>query len=119
MRLQGFASKTKIGRTSGKSMGFRMDNIGIMFGVVALTLFMSAEATAQGWPNFGGQDNANTASAGGVSLNAQNVNTLKPRWVFTTGGDVSARASISGGVAYFPDWAGNLYAVNANNGSLI
>jgi polyvinyl alcohol dehydrogenase (cytochrome) len=32
---------------------------------------------------------------------------------------VTARAAVVNGVAYFPDWAGNLYAVNANNGKKI
>jgi polyvinyl alcohol dehydrogenase (cytochrome) len=32
---------------------------------------------------------------------------------------VSARAAVVDGVAYFPDWAGNLWAVNANTGKLI
>jgi hypothetical protein len=33
---------------------------------------------------------------------------------FTTGGDVSATPTVSGDVVYFPDWAGNLFAVNKN-----
>src|SRR5262249_20175699 len=33
--------------------------------------------------------------------------------------DVTARAAVVNGVAYFPDWAGKLYAGNANNGKLI
>ena len=36
-----------------------------------------------------------------------------------TGGDVSARAAFVNGVVYFPDWAGNLYALNADNGQVI
>jgi polyvinyl alcohol dehydrogenase (cytochrome) len=32
---------------------------------------------------------------------------------------VSARAAVANGVAYFPDWGGNLWAVNANNGKLV
>jgi polyvinyl alcohol dehydrogenase (cytochrome) len=32
---------------------------------------------------------------------------------------VTARAAVVNSVAYFPDWAGNLYAVNAPNGKLI
>lgn len=84
-----------------------------------LATLSAAPLMAQGWPMFGGQNTANSASAGGVSISPQNVNQLKPRWIFTTGGDVSARAAVSGGVAYFPDWAGNLWAVNSNNGHLI
>ncbi len=34
-------------------------------------------------------------------------------------GDVSARAAVAQGVAYFPDWAGNLYAVQAATGRVL
>lgn len=39
------------------------------------------------------------------------------KWSFTTGGDVSARAAVVDGRAYFPDWGGNLWAVDTRNGS--
>jgi polyvinyl alcohol dehydrogenase (cytochrome) len=32
------------------------------------------------------------------------IGKLKPKWIFTTGGDVSARAAVVNGVVYFPDW---------------
>jgi polyvinyl alcohol dehydrogenase (cytochrome) len=41
------------------------------------------------------------------------------KWVFTTGGDVSATPTVSGDAVYFPDWAGNLFAVNRDTGRLI
>ena len=71
------------------------------------------------WPMFG-QNTANTASnSQGGAISANNVNQLQPKWTFTTGGDVTARAAVVNDVAYFPDWAGNLYAVCASNGNLI
>jgi polyvinyl alcohol dehydrogenase (cytochrome) len=39
--------------------------------------------------------------------------------VFTTGGSVSATPTVAGDAVYFPDWAGNLYAVNKDTGQLI
>jgi polyvinyl alcohol dehydrogenase (cytochrome) len=39
--------------------------------------------------------------------------------VFTTGGDVSATPTVAGDAIYFPDWAGNLYAVNRKTGAAI
>jgi polyvinyl alcohol dehydrogenase (cytochrome) len=42
-----------------------------------------------------------------------------PKWTFTTGGDVSARAAVVNGVVYFPDWGGNLWALNRSNGKVI
>ena len=62
-----------------------------------------------------GQNLQNTANAGEGS--AHDISQLAVKWTFTTGGDVSARAAVVDGVAYFPDWGGNLWAVNTKNGA--
>jgi polyvinyl alcohol dehydrogenase (cytochrome) len=67
------------------------------------------------WPMFG-QNIANTASTTQSGITTTTVRKLMPKWTFTTGGDVSARAVVVNQVAYFPDWGGNLWAVNAQNG---
>jgi hypothetical protein len=45
-------------------------------------------------------------------INTSNASTLAPAWVFTTGAGVSATPTVAGAAIYFPDWAGNLYAVS-------
>lgn len=88
-------------------------------GLSLLSCFDGAFAQNLDWPMFG-QNTANTASnSSEKSISTSNAQLLHPNWTFTTGGDVSARAAVVNGVVYFPDWAGNLYAVNANNGKLI
>src|SRR3954471_24718581 len=67
------------------------------------------------WPMFG-QNWGNTAS-GLSSIDASNVAKLKPKWTFTTHGDVSARASVASGGVFFPDWGGYLYRLNARTGT--
>src|SRR6266404_4362409 len=52
-------------------------------------------------------------------ISTENVNQLVPKWVFETGSDVSATPTVTGNTVYFPDWAGNLYAVRANDGRLL
>jgi polyvinyl alcohol dehydrogenase (cytochrome) len=52
-------------------------------------------------------------------IGTDNVDQLVPKWVFTTGSDVSATPTVDGNAVYFPDWAGNLFAVAANNGRLL
>ena len=52
-------------------------------------------------------------------MSAKEVGKLKAKWVFTTGGDVSARAAVVNNVVYFPDWGGNLWALGAQNGNPI
>jgi polyvinyl alcohol dehydrogenase (cytochrome) len=91
--------------------------LGVVFATLAATPLMAHKRAS--WPMFG-QNTSNTASNSAEgNITAKNVYQLKPKWAFTTGGDVSARAAIVGGVAYFPDWAGNIFAVNANSGKLI
>jgi polyvinyl alcohol dehydrogenase (cytochrome) len=88
-------------------------------GLFCLCRFDGAVAQSVDWPMFG-QNTANTASnPSETSISAKTAKLLGPSWTFTTGGDVTARAAIVNGVAYFPDWAGNIYAVNANNGKKI
>src|SRR5271170_4795713 len=77
-----------------------------------------SSAQAQDWPMFG-QNIANSGSTLDLTLLPITVPRLAPKWTFTTGGDVSARAAVVGGVAYFPDWGGNLTAVNANTGKAV
>jgi polyvinyl alcohol dehydrogenase (cytochrome) len=91
--------------------------LGVVFAILAAAP-MVAQKTAS-WPMFG-QNASNTASnSTEMDISKMNAYQLKTKWTFTTGGDVSARAAIVGGIAYFPDWAGNLYAVNAGSGRLL
>ena len=53
------------------------------------------------------------------TISPANVNKLTQKWVFTTGGDVSATPTVDGDAVYFPDWAGNLFAVKKDSGHLI
>src|SRR5258705_5648113 len=49
----------------------------------------------------------------------QVVHQFVPRWVFATGSDVSATPTVAEDTVYFPDWAGNVFAVRANDGHLL
>lgn len=88
---------------------------------VLIAVFPATSAFADdgkdGWPMFGQnlQNTANTDSGPSTGSVAK----LAVKWTFTTGGDVSARAAVVGGVAYFPDWGGNLWAVNTDSGKAI
>src|SRR5437868_6676631 len=52
-------------------------------------------------------------------IGAGNVKRLSPRWTFTTESDVSATPTVDGNAVYFPDWGGNLFAVEKKSGRLI
>jgi polyvinyl alcohol dehydrogenase (cytochrome) len=74
---------------------------------------------ANQWP-MGGHDLGDTRDQPFDNfLGPSNVGELVTKWVFTTGGDVSATPAVVNGVVYFPDWSGHFYAVNATTGQLI
>jgi len=92
--------------------------LGALSATLALSAIHATPAAAADWPMFG-QNLQNTAAIATNSGNSQDANQLKVKWTFTTGGDVSARAAVVQGVAYFPDWGGNLWAVDTKNGTKV
>jgi polyvinyl alcohol dehydrogenase (cytochrome) len=88
--------------------------------LVALLTPVDAGAAPGGanWTNAGG-DYRNTRSQPSESkLTTANVGRLVTKWAFTTGGDVSATPAVYDGHVYVPDWAGNLYSLDARSGAL-
>jgi polyvinyl alcohol dehydrogenase (cytochrome) len=89
-----------------------------------LTITLSAALAEEGessdhqW-TMGGQNLRNWRNQDNTGINPHTVVNLKTKWIFTTGGDVSATPAVANGVVYFPDWAGNFYAVNAKTGALV
>src|SRR6267142_2384016 len=98
-----------------------------MAALMSVLLFVSAlsaqsqsdRSRSSQW-RIAGQDLSNTWSQSAEhSISPANVKGLKPKWVFTTGGDVSATPTVDGDAVYFPDWGGNLFAVSKESGRLI
>ena len=83
----------------------------------AITPLLVAQSPSD-WPMFG-QNVANTAATTtpGDSMSAKEIAKLKPKWILTTSGDVSARAAVVNGMVYFPDWGGKLWAVESDERS--
>lgn len=77
-----------------------------------------ADSTAALWPSAG-NDLQNTHFQGNTSLSPQKVGQLQVQWSFTTGGDVSATPSVDANNIYFPDWGGNLWAVDRATGQAV
>jgi polyvinyl alcohol dehydrogenase (cytochrome) len=99
----------------------RLMTIGVAAAALALVPLASAGAAPGGanWTNAGG-DNQNTRSQPSESkLTVNNVSGLAKKWEFTTVGDVSATPAVYDGTVYVPDWAGNLYAINAKTGAQV
>lgn len=51
-------------------------------------------------------------------IDVGNVGSLEPMWKIDTEGDVSATPAVDGTTIYFPDFAGNLYAVHRDTGEI-
>jgi polyvinyl alcohol dehydrogenase (cytochrome) len=69
------------------------------------------------WP-VAGQGAANLRSQPEETfVGASNAASLVAKWVFTTSSDVSATPTVGTTAVYFPDWSGNLYAVNLATGA--
>jgi len=98
--------------------GIRKLLVGIL-GVIMLGILVSSIAfAAQGnvWTSAGGNRENTRFQKSENKISTSNVGTLAPKWVFTTGGDVSATPAVDETSVYFPDWQGNLYAVDKFTG---
>lgn len=91
-----------------------------VFFLTALVTQVAASAPAQPDWSMSGQNVTNWRSQPyETKVGTNDVGTLVKKWAFTTGGDVSATPAVTGGAVYFPDWAGNLYKLNAKTGQVI
>lgn len=84
--------------------------------LMMVTGTVNAASLSSAWPSAG-HDLLNTRNQNTESkINSGNAGNLAVKWAFTTGGDVSATPALDGPNVYFPDWAGNLYAVDQKTG---
>jgi polyvinyl alcohol dehydrogenase (cytochrome) len=94
-------------------------SIGLLL-VSALSAQGQSDESQSGQWQIAGQNLNNTWNQQAEhSITPANVQGLKPKWVFTTGGDISATPTVDGDAVYFPDWGGNLFAVKKESGRLI
>jgi polyvinyl alcohol dehydrogenase (cytochrome) len=94
--------------------------ISVLLFVAALSAQSQSDLSRSGQWRIAGQNLNNSWSQPAEhSISPTNVQNLKTKWVFTTGGDVSATPTVDGDAVYFPDWGGNLFAVKKNSGQLI
>lgn len=89
---------------------------------VLVTLSVTAASGAAGggsnWTT-GGYDAQNTRYNKTESkIGVNNASQLEQKWRLATEGDVSATPAVDGQTVYAPDFAGNLYAVDRDSGTL-
>jgi polyvinyl alcohol dehydrogenase (cytochrome) len=71
------------------------------------------------WPFWGGNTSNTHSNSSEHTLTPEKVSRLEPKWIFTTGGDVSATPTVDSGSVYVPDWAGNLFKIDRRTGEAI
>jgi polyvinyl alcohol dehydrogenase (cytochrome) len=100
----------------------------ILFGGVTLAAIGAVICVAQAvgpgssagpWP-AAGHDLSNSRNQPlETRIDVANASSLTTKWIFQTGGDVSATPTVGADAIYFPDWAGNLYAVRRDSGQVV
>jgi polyvinyl alcohol dehydrogenase (cytochrome) len=88
--------------------------VAVIVSLLASTVTFAAQGST--WQSAGGNRQNTRYQQSENTLSVSNVANLTVKWSFTTGGDVSATPAVDTDTAYFPDWAGNLYAVNRFTG---
>jgi polyvinyl alcohol dehydrogenase (cytochrome) len=87
----------------------------VIFGLVTSSLALASQGSE--WTSAGGNRQNTRYQESEHTLSASNIGTLTTKWEFTTVGDVSATPAVDADTVYFPDWAGNLYAVDKLTGA--
>jgi polyvinyl alcohol dehydrogenase (cytochrome) len=92
---------------------------GVLMGLLLLSGTVLAASSGGDW-SFAGANLQNTRYQNNpVQISLGNASKLGVQWQFVTGGDVSATPALDANNAYFPDAAGNLYAVNRATGQQV
>jgi polyvinyl alcohol dehydrogenase (cytochrome) len=105
-------------RQWGKATAGGVAVCGLLITAIPAALAQDEDTSDDQW-TMGGQNLNNSRNQDDTGISPQNVAKLKTKWIFTAGGDITATPAVANGIIYFPDFAGNFYAVNANTGALV
>ena len=100
-----------------RSSKYSLTVTGVVLGLLLLSGTVLAANPNGNWP-FAGADLQNTHYQDKqAKISVKTAPNLAKQWQFATGGDVSATPALDDKNAYFPDSAGNLFAVNRATGA--
>ncbi|KAK6280125.1 hypothetical protein POUND7_020392 [Theobroma cacao] len=77
------------------------------------------QKSSQNWLNHGGDLYNRRYAEKETRISPETVSRLRLKWEFYAGKDITATPAIFNGILYFPSWNGNIYAVEASDGSLV
>src|SRR5437764_5596276 len=87
--------------------------------IVSIAIYAQSGNSTTPW-SMSGHDLANSRSQPQETrISPGNVSSLTSKWVFQTGGDVSATPAVGPDAIYVPDWGGGLYAIRKDNGQRV
>jgi polyvinyl alcohol dehydrogenase (cytochrome) len=91
----------------------------VCFLILGCSALAESDSDSNNWPMMG-RDLSNSRNQNTEhKISTANVSALASKWVFTSESDVSATPTMDDGFVYFPDWGGNLYAVQKSTGKLL
>jgi polyvinyl alcohol dehydrogenase (cytochrome) len=79
----------------------------------------AAVSVGGGWPTAGRSIGNTRDAADEHVISPGNASRLATAWSITTAGDVTTTPTAGGGVVYFPDFGGKLWAVSAGSGKVL
>ncbi len=91
----------------------------VALGLVLVSNVALAQSGGGLWTSAGQDVNNTRHQSTENKIGSENVADLVVKWEFATGGDVSATPAVDGTAIYFPDFAGNLYALDRGTGALL
>ncbi|MBV9283285.1 MAG: PQQ-binding-like beta-propeller repeat protein [Acidimicrobiia bacterium] len=94
-----------------------------LLGATVPAVVATGSATAQpasrastDWPTYGRSDQRDFVAP--TTLTPLSVQTLAPKWFFSTGDAVTAQPIVVGSTVYVGSWDGNFYAIDSATGTL-
>jgi len=82
------------------------------------SLFADSDGQVNLWPSAGQNLGNWRNQSAEQKISPANVSQLSTKWTFTAGGDISATPTVADDAIYFPDWGGNLHAVDRSTGTV-
>jgi polyvinyl alcohol dehydrogenase (cytochrome) len=89
----------------------------VFLGVTTVALAMGGGGSL--WLSSGQDRSNNRHQASAAKIDTSNVGNLAVQWQFDSAGPVSATPAVDGTTVYFPDFGGNLYALDRATGAVV
>src|SRR5689334_17050899 len=87
------------------------------FSLAILITGLAGALTAGDWKMYLRDPAHSSFNATETQLDQNSIQSIQNAWLFAAGGMLATAPTVSDGVLYFGDWAGNFHAVRAADGT--